>query len=335
MDFAISRYIYILGYFLIERRSGLSELRRHHSVAAGTKLKYGIIITCAILVMEVAGGILSNSLALLSDAGHMLADVIALTLSWYGVRQAERPASSHMTFGYHRVGVIIAIINAVSILAIAGVIIYEAYERFTLQPPVNSVMMLAVASIGLAANVFVAVWLHKEQGENINIRSAFWHAAGDALASVGVIAGAIIILATGLYWMDAAVSVLISIILLISSFGIFREGFRIILEGVPRSINVNRVVEALRSLPEIRDVHDLHVWSISSNMHALSAHVVVDDCYVSETEAVLKKIENLVREKFGIGHTTVQIECGQCGNGDLYCKLTSRGADDNNNRHPD
>jgi len=299
----------------------LSE-HHHDVITVGTKLKYGIIITCVILVLEVVGGVMSNSLALLSDAGHVLADGIALLLSWYGVRQAERLPSSRMTFGYHRVGVLIAIVNAVSILAISGIILYEAYERFFQHPVINGVLMLIIAAVGLAANVFLALWLRKEQGENINIRSAFWHAAGDALASVGVIVGAIVIMATGLYWVDAAVSILISIIILVSAFGILREGLRIILEGVPHDINVSEVVNAIKSLPEIRDVHDIHVWSIASRLRAMSSHVVVDDCYVSEAEQVRKKIEGLLLEKFGIGHTTVQIECGQCGKDDLFCKLT-------------
>ena len=191
----------------------------HGVSGAATKLKYGIIITAIILILEVAGGILSNSLALLSDAGHVFADGIALTLSWYGVRQAARPSSGRMTFGYHRVGVIIAIVNAVSILVIAGIILYEAYQRFYQQPEINSVMMLVIAVIGLGANIFVASWLHKEQKESLNIKSAFWHAVGDALASVGVIAGAIIIMLTKLYWVDAAVSVLISLIIIFAAWG--------------------------------------------------------------------------------------------------------------------
>ncbi|MGD0854688.1 MAG: cation diffusion facilitator family transporter [Dehalococcoidia bacterium] len=300
----------------------MSEHHHHDAIGAGTKLKYGIIITCVILALEVAGGIMSNSLALLSDAGHVLADGIALLLSWWGIRQAERPPSSRMTFGYHRVGVIIAIVNAVSILAISGIILYEAYERFFQHPVINSAMMLVIAAIGLAANVFVALWLRKEQGENINIRSAYWHAAGDALASVGVIIGAIVIMATGLYWVDAAVSILISIIILVSAFGIFREGLRILLEGVPHDIDISEVVNTIKSLPEIRDVHDIHVWSIASRLRAMSSHVVVDDCYVSEVEAVRRKIEVLMLERFGIGHTTIQVECGQCGKDELYCKLT-------------
>ncbi len=294
----------------------------HGTSGAATKLKYGLIITGVIFALEIAGGILSNSLALLSDAGHVFADGIALALSWYGVRQAARPSSSRMTFGYHRVGVIIAIVNAVSILAIAGIILFEAYQRFYQQPEINSVMMLVVAVIGLAANIFVASWLHKEQGESLNVKSAFWHAVGDALASVGVIAGAIIIMLTKLYWVDAAVSVLISLIIIFAAWGIFREGMRILLEAVPRDISIKEVQKAMKSIPAVKDIHDLHIWSISSNLHSMSCHVLVDDCSVSQAESVRQQIEDMLREKFGISHTTMQTECTQCNNGDLFCRMT-------------
>jgi len=299
----------------------LSE-HHHSTLETATKLKYGIIITAVILVLEITGGILSNSLALLSDAGHVFADGIALTLSWYGVRQAARPSSGRMTFGYHRVGVIIAIVNAVSILAIAGIILYEAYQRFYQQPEINSVMMLVIAVIGLAANIFVASWLHKDQAESLNVKSAFWHAVGDALASVGVIAGAIIIMFTKLYWVDAAVSVLISVIIIFAAWGIFKEGMRILLEAVPGDISIKEVQKAMESIPAVKDVHDLHVWSISSNLHSMSCHVLVDDCSISQAENVRQQIEDMLRDKFGIGHTTVQTECTQCSNGGLLCEMT-------------
>ena len=303
----------------------------HGGPGAALKLGYGIAITAVVLVIEVAGGILSNSLALLSDAGHVFTDGVALLLSWYAVRQAERPSSSRMTFGYHRVGVIIAIVNAVSIVVIAGVILYEAYRRFFERPEINGGMMLAVAVVGLAANIFVAAWLHREQGRSINIKSAFWHALGDALASVGVIAGAIIIMLTKLFWVDAVVSVLISLIILFAAWSIFREGLRILLEAVPADIKVSEVVKALKVIPEVRDVHDLHVWSISSNLNAMSSHVVIDDCSVSQAENIRRRIEDMLREKFGIGHTTVQFECNQCADNGLFCKMAP---DDNDQNRP-
>ena len=285
------------------------------------KLKYGIIITAVILAAEITGGLISNSLALLSDAGHVFADGVALLLSWYGVRQAEREPTRRMTFGFHRVGVVVAIMNAVGIVVIAGIIIYEAWQRFFSQPEINGMLMLCIALVGLAANIFVAVWLHADRKENINIRSAFWHAAGDALASVGVIAGAAIIMFTGLNWVDAAVSILVSIIILASAWGILREGLRILLEGAPRHLNVENIAETLGNLPGVKDIHDLHVWSISSNLHALSCHVTVDDMSVSRAEEIRHSIEEVAKEKYGIGHTTVQAECQTCGNGELLCRL--------------
>jgi cobalt-zinc-cadmium efflux system protein len=164
--------------------------------------------------------------------------------------------------------------------------------------------------------------LHKEQGESLNVKSAFWHAIGDALASVGVIAGAIIIMLTKLYWVDAAVSILISLIIIFAAWGIFREGMRILLEAVPGDINVKEVLKAMKSIPAIKDIHDLHVWSISSNLNAMSCHVLMDDCSISQAASVQRQIEEMLRERFGIGHTTVQIECTPCSNDDLFCKMT-------------
>jgi len=200
----------------------------HHAQPVGNKLKVGIILTGFILVAEVAGGLISNSLALLSDAGHVFADILALSLSWYGVRQAERPPSKRMTFGYHRVGVIVAIVNAVSIFAIAAFIFYEAYQRFQQPPEINSLLMLLVAIVGLAVNAFVAFWLRREQHGNLNVRSAFWHALGDALASIGIIIGGIIILLTGWFVVDPIISVLIGLVIILAAWRILREGFRVL-----------------------------------------------------------------------------------------------------------
>ncbi len=202
-----------------------------HSKAlpVASKLRFGIMLSGFILVAEVAGGLLSNSLALLSDAGHVFADVIALSLSWYGVRQAERPSSAHMTFGYHRVGVIIAIVNTIGIFAIAAVIFYEAYRRLQRPPEVNSLLMLSVAIVGLGVNLLVAFWLRREQRGNINVRSAFWHALGDALASIGVIIGGVIMLLTGWFWLDPAISVLIGFIIVLAAWRILKEGLSVLL----------------------------------------------------------------------------------------------------------
>ncbi len=288
-----------------------------------SKLRFGIMLSGFILVAEVAGGLLSNSLALLSDAGHVFADVIALSLSWYGVRQAERPSSVRMTFGYHRVGVIIAVVNVISIFAISAVVFYEAYRRLQQPPEVNSLLMLSVAIVGLGVNLFVAFWLRREQQGNINVRSAFWHAFGDALASIGVIIGGIIMLLTGWFWVDPIISVLIGFIIALAAWRILKEGLRVLLEATPQQVDITEMVNTLNQMPEVKDVHDIHVWSISPELHAMSCHVLIDDLPTSQTAGIRQKIEDVLRQQFHIEHTALQMECPQCDSNDIFCCLTS------------
>ncbi|MDD4859234.1 MAG: cation diffusion facilitator family transporter [Dehalococcoidales bacterium] len=292
-----------------------------HPIGVGSKLKYGIIFTAGILVLELIGGVLSNSLALLSDAGHVLTDIVALALSWYGVRQAERPPTHRMTFGYHRVGVLIAIINALSIFLIAGIVFYEAYRRWQNPPEVNSVLMLVIAVVGLAVNIFVAFWLSREQRGNINVRSAFWHALGDALASLGVIIGGIIILLTDWYFVDPLVSAFIGAIIALAAWRILKEGMKVLLEASPANVDVNRMVSILSKIPGVKDVHDVHVWSISPELHAMSCHVLIDDIATSQAALVRERIEKVLRDEFQIGHSALQMECQACSENDLFCSL--------------
>jgi cobalt-zinc-cadmium efflux system protein len=298
------------------------------SLSAGNKLKYSLILSLTILVAEVIGGLLSNSLALLSDAGHVFADVIALGLSWYGVRQAERSSNSRMTFGYHRIGVIVAIVNALTIFIIAAVILYEAYRRFQQPPEVNSVLMMIVAVVGLSANVFVTWWLRREQKYNINVRSAFWHALGDALASVGVIAGGIIIFFTGWFFVDPLISVLISLIILYAAWSIFREGFRVILEATPKDVDILAMINTLKQIPGVKDVHDIHVWSISPELRAMNGHVMIEDISTSKAAAIRSQIEKVVKEQYHVEHTTLQMECQKCDSNALFCNLNGCNTED-------
>jgi cobalt-zinc-cadmium efflux system protein len=297
------------------------------TLRAGNKLKISLFISLVILVAEIAGGLLSNSLALLSDAGHVFADIVALGLSWYGVRQSLRPADSRMTFGYHRIGVIVAIVNASAIFIIAAIILYEAYLRFQQSPEVRGMLMTVVAVVGLAANVFVTLWLRREQKTNINIRSVFWHTMGDTLASVGVIAGGILIMFTGVLWIDPLVSVLISLVILYAAWSIFREGFRVILEATPRDVDVMAMIQTLKQIPGVKDVHDVHVWSITPELRAMNGHVLIEDIPTSQAEDIRTQIEQVIREQYRIGHTTIQMECQQCRDGEAFCKLneTSQG----------
>lgn len=299
----------------------MNDHSHHHPLPVSNKLKYGILLTGLILIVELVGGFLSHSLALLSDAGHVFADVIALSLSWYGVKQAERPPSSRMTFGYHRVGVIIALVNAVSIFAIAVVIFYEAYRRWQQPPEVNGPVMLAAALVGLSVNIFIAFWLHKEQRANLNVRSAFWHVLGDALASIGVIIGAVIILLTGWFIVDPIISVLIGFIITFAAWSILREGLKVLLEAVPHQIDVNRMAQDLQKIPGVKGVHDVHVWSISPELHAMSCHVLVDDMQMSQATGIRQQVEKVLRKRFDIEHSALQMECHECGSNDLFCKL--------------
>ncbi|MFH0958729.1 MAG: cation diffusion facilitator family transporter, partial [Pseudomonadota bacterium] len=262
--------------------------------------------------------------------------IIALSLSWYGVRQAERPATIRMTFGYHRIGVVIAIVNALSIFAIAVIILFEAYNRFQETPEVQGVLMTVVAAVGLAVNIIVALWLRHEQKTNINIRSAFWHASGDALASIGVIFGGLIIMTTGQFWVDPLVSVLISFIILFAVWNIFREGFRVLIEATPKDIDVNELVDALKQIPGVKGVHDIHVWSISPEIRAMNGHILVDDVHMSKVAETREQIEKMVRDRFRIGHTTLQLECQVCKSENVICDLNAcklEGEEEENHKH--
>jgi cobalt-zinc-cadmium efflux system protein len=301
--------------------------------SAGNKLKISVLLSLVIFAAEVIGGLLSNSLALLSDAGHVLADMIALGLSWYAVRQAEKASDHKMTFGYHRIGVIVAIINAATIFVIAGIIIFEAYRRFQSPPEVKSSLMLGVAVVGLLANLFVTVWLMREQKGNINIRSAFWHAASDALASVGVIAAGFIMLITGQRLVDPIVSILISLIIFAAAWSIFREGLRVILEATPKDVDVLAMIKAIQRIPGVKDVHDIHVWSISPELRAMNGHVLIDDTSLSEAALIRAGIEKIVREQYHVEHTTLQMECHSCDSNRTFCQLNNITLPDEDHAH--
>jgi cobalt-zinc-cadmium efflux system protein len=291
-------------------------------LVARNKLALAIIFTGVILVGELVGGYLANSLALLSDAGHVFTDMLALLLSWFALRQAEKPATNRMTFGYHRIGIFAAFINAVSLVGIAVVILFEASHRLRSPEPVRSTLMLSIAAIGLIANLIVLFMLRSEQHGNLNIRSAFLHVAGDALASVGVIFGGVIIYFSGWFWVDPAISVAIALIIIFGAWRVIREAVNVFLEATPAYLNIDEMVQAMMEVPGVKDVHDLHVWSITPQMHALSCHVLVDDLSVSQGANIVGRLNELLSSKFSIGHSTMQLECVGCEPNSLYCSLT-------------
>ncbi len=273
-------------------------------------LKLAITLTSAVFFLELIGGMLSNSLALLSDAAHVFMDVVALLLSYGAIKISARPSSSSMTFGFHRFEIFAALINGVTIILIALFIVYEAYGRILDPPAVNGSEVLVIATIGLIVNTWTAL---KLQGHSdLNIKGAYLHVIGDALASVAVIIGAVIIILTGNNWIDPLLSILIAVMLLYGAGKLVFGSMRILLEFAPDHIDADRLSGEIMNIDGIKGVHDIHIWSICSNIHAMSAHVLVDRIHVQQTEALISDISRMVRERFNIMHTTLQFECAEC-----------------------
>ncbi|HEY7066885.1 MAG TPA: cation diffusion facilitator family transporter [Chloroflexota bacterium] len=279
-----------------------------HAAAPSHKLGVALVVSAAVLGIEAAGGIAANSLALLSDAGHMLTDVLALGLAWYASRQAERPANARQTYGFHRAGILAALANAATLVALAVFISYEAYQRLFEPEAVASQLMLGVAVVGLVANLLVAWYLQEPHAQNLNLRAALAHVLGDALASAAVIVGAIAIALGGPVQIDPVLSVLIGIIIVAGGWSIIRETLNILMESAPPGVDVGQLVADLRALPGVTAIHDVHVWRLASDLPALSVHVRVDCAAPAEGDRVLDACQSLLREAYGIDHTTIQIE---------------------------
>jgi cobalt-zinc-cadmium efflux system protein len=273
-------------------------------------LKLAIILTSLIFFMELGGGILSNSLALLSDSAHVFMDVVALVLSYGALKISARPSNSSMTFGYHRFEIFAALINGLTIIMIAFFIFYEAYWRILDPPEVKGTEVLVIATIGLVVNTWVALKLHGHS--DLNIKSAYLHVISDALASVAVIAGAVIILLTTNNIVDPLLSVLIGMMLLYGAFRLVIGSMRILLEFAPKHINADRLSREIMIIDGVKGVHDIHIWSICSNIHAMSAHILVDRIHVQQTEVLISEISKKARDRFNIMHTTLQFECAEC-----------------------
>lgn len=259
------------------------------------------------MVIEAVGGWLTNSLALLSDAGHMLTDAGALALSLLAMIIGDKPPSLTKTFGYRRFEILAALFNGLALWAIVGVILHEAYHRLLNPPEVKAIGMMGVAVIGLVVNLVAIRLLHTHKEESINVRGAFLHVMADSLGSVGVLAAGFIILATGWTLIDPMISLAICCLILWSSWGIIRDAVHILLLGVPRHINYRRVEEMILQHEGVCCLYDLHIWSIASGQEALSAHIVVAGEFAGQKQLLEDIIENL-HVKFGIDHTTIQIE---------------------------
>jgi cobalt-zinc-cadmium efflux system protein len=284
----------------------------HHGNERATRiLRFSLVVTLAYIVLLVIAGIRSHSLALLSEAGHNLSDFFALLLSLIAVYLQSRPPSATKTYGYHRAGVLAALANAASLVAVSVLIFYEAFKRLQNPQQVHAEVMIGVAAAGVVMNGVIAVLLYRT-GRDVNLRSAFLHEIGDTLSTAAVIAGGWAILATGQNWIDSALSFGIGALILWSGFGIVRETLNILLEGTPRGIKLERVEAAIREIDGVNDVHDLHVWNLGSETRALSCHISIADIPPSASERILRDVRGCLHTEFRIDHTTIQFEHAVC-----------------------
>ncbi len=270
------------------------------------RLKFALGLTGGYCVVEFVGGWLTNSLALLSDAGHMLSDVTAMGLSLFAAYVATLPVTSQKTFGYYRAEILAAFLNGLALWLVAGIIFSEAYYRFFSPPEVQGQGMVLIASIGLAINVLTAWILHGTHHTNLNLHGVFLHVLSDAIGSLGTIVAGALILWTGWYWADPATSVVIGILILLSSFSLVRESMDILMQATPRHLNLAEVQRTLETVAGVAQVHDLHIWTLTSGLFTLTAHVVVNGAHDHHT--LLNALEQTIQERFGIDHITIQLE---------------------------
>ncbi len=291
---------------------GHQHEREHYSGLATGPLIATLAITAGFMLVEAIGGLLANSLALLSDAGHMLVDALSLGLSLFAVVLARRPSTLTRTFGYHRVEIMAALANGSILVLVSAVVIFEAINRLYNPPEVKTPLMLGVAVAGLLANIAGVMLLRRGSRTSLNIKGAFWHVLGDMISSLGVIAAAITISVTGWTAADPVVAIAIGVIILWGAVQLVRDSVDILMEAVPKNISVEKVVAAIKQVEGVEEVHDIHVWTITSGIVALSAHLLVKDQMVSLSNVIRDSVNTMLGERFAINHTTLQLECARC-----------------------
>jgi cobalt-zinc-cadmium efflux system protein len=270
-------------------------------------------ITALVMIAEIIGGLLANSLALLSDAGHMLTDILALSLSIIAMRFAQKPPTTSKTFGFYRLEILAAFFNGILLLFISFYIFYEAYQRLVHPEEIKGLFMLVVAAIGLLANGVGIVILRKSALRNLNVKSAFFHIVGDTISSGGVIVGGLVILSTGWYIIDSLLGILIGLLILRGAYSLVKESVDIFLEATPKDLDVEKMLSDLHKIEGVKNIHHLHLWTITSGIYAMSAHVLIKDLLVSRSAQILRQIETLLKNKYNMEHMTIQFESESCG----------------------
>ncbi len=285
------------------------------------RIALSLSLTAAFVLVEIIAGVLGNSLALLTDAAHNFTDVIALGLSWYALRIAAKPANKGKTFGYHRVGILAALVNSTTLILIAAGIFYEAWRRFLTPPEVDSGILIGVGALAFIINIVTALLVKKGSEHDLNLRSAFLHLMGDVLSTLGAVIAGVLIAFTNWNWLDPLVSALIGVFILWSAWGILRQTVHILLESAPENVDVSQLADDIRAVKGVRGVHDLHVWSINENLRMLSAHVVIEDISIREGTSIQRNISQLLARAYQIQHATLQLEYEGCAAQLLYCDI--------------
>jgi cobalt-zinc-cadmium efflux system protein len=300
---------------------------RQHRAGTGDVLRWSLAATLVFVGVEVFAGLRAHSLALLSDAGHNFTDALALLLAWFGVYLQSKPADEIKTFGYHRAGVLAAFVNALTLVALSLWILYESVARLRHPGAVQGTVMMAVAALGVALNGGIMLALRSAGKDDLNVRSAFVHMLGDALGSVAIVGGGAVIRYTGWVRVDPALSILIALLIVWTARDIVRESLNILLEGLPRGIELRDVTASMRTVAGVLDVHDLHIWSLGSSTHALSCHVLIDDVPPSASNAILRSVNGVLAERFHISHTTIQFEHVGCAISENGCAIPAAPAE--------
>src|SRR5688572_439499 len=285
------------------------------------RLSISLFLTLAFVLIEAGAGIFANSLALLTDAAHNLTDVIALGLTWFAVRVTTQPANAHKTYGYHRAGILVALLNSTTLVLISLGIFYEAYRRFVNPPEVESSILIGVGLIAVVINLLTAWLVHRGSEHDLNLRSAFVHLMGDVLSTVGAVIAGVIIYFTDANWLDPLVSVLIGFLILYNAWGILRDAVDILLESTPRDVDVQTMVKDIAQVDGVLGIHDIHVWSLTQSLRTMSAHILTDDVHISAGAEIQREVSELLNHRYNITHATLQLECVDCFPDSLYCDL--------------
>lgn len=304
-----------------------------HGPTTGSVLRWSLVATSAFVVVELFAGVQAHSLALISDAGHNFTDALALLLAWFGFYLQSKPADETKTYGYHRASVLSAFFNALTLVALSVWIFYESALRLRHPAAVEENIMMAVAALGLVLNGSIMLALRRASRGDLNIRGAFVHMLGDALGSIAIIAGAIIIHYTGWVQVDPILSILIGVLIIWTAWDIIRESLNILLEGLPKGIQLDHVAAAARAIQGVLGVHDLHIWSLGSNTHALSCHVLIEDLPPSASDRILRELNGMLAESFHIHHTTVQFEHVSCAISENGCAIPVEGETHHGHQH--